>query len=121
MPIELIDLLQRRYIMTKADLIRKLLRKNPTAKPKPLAEIATKRLGSLVKPSDVSNYKTLMNKNGELNGKPPAPAPEKPAAPRPAPVAVARSTMSVTKTVEAVKELVQQLGKDELKKLVDVL
>lgn len=107
--------------MTKADVIRGLLREHPTAKPKPLAIVATKRFGSLVKPSDVSNYKTLMKKNGELNGV--APAVEKPVAPRPAPVAVAAASpaMTVTKTVEAVKELVKQLGKDELKKLVDVL
>jgi hypothetical protein len=108
--------------MTKADVIRGLLQANPEGKPKELAKVASKRLGISVKPMEVSNYKTKMKKTGELNGKPAAaPAPEKPVAPRPAPVSVGRQTMTVTETVEVVKELVQQLGKDELKKLVDVL
>src|SRR5580692_11668241 len=104
-------------MMTKADVIRGLLHANPEGKPKALAKIASKKLGNPVKPSDVSNYKTQMKKASQLNGM--APAPEAPVAPRPAPVAVAvahvRQTMTVTKTVEVVKELVQQLGKDELK------
>jgi hypothetical protein len=61
-----------------------------------------------------------MKRAGQLNGM--APVPEKAvAAPRSAAVAAGHRTMTVTKTVEVVKELVQQLGKDELKKLVDVL
>jgi hypothetical protein len=108
--------------MTKADVIRALLRENPEGKPKPLSKIATKKFGSLIKPSDVSNYKTLMKKNGELNGKPtPAPAAPVAVAPAPKPVPAARQAVSVTATVQTVKDLLAQLGKDELHKLVDVL
>jgi len=112
--------------MTKADVIRELLRANPEGMPKDLAKKASKLLRSEVKPSDVSNYKTIMKKNGELNGAAsapvasPAPA-SAPPAPKPTPVAVGRQTMTVTETVEMVKELVGQMGKDELKKLVDVV
>jgi len=111
--------------MTKADVIRDLLRANPEGMPTDLAKKASKVLKSEVKPSDVSNYKTIMKKNGELNGAAQAPVAAAPApvAPKaaPAPVAVGRQTMTVTETVEMVKELVGQLGKDELKKLVDVV
>jgi hypothetical protein len=115
------DRLQR-CNMTKAEVIRALLRENPEGKPLAMAKIASKKLGNPVKPSDVSNYKSLMKKNGELNGKP-QPATIIPTAPSPAakPAVVGRETMTVTETVELVKELVGQLGKDELKKLVDVV
>jgi hypothetical protein len=105
--------------MTKADAIRGILQANPEGMPKALAKLASKKLGKTVKPLEISNYKFQMKKAGQLNGV--APAPEKPVAPRPAPVIVGRQTMTVTETVEAVKELVKQLGKNELKKLVDVL
>jgi hypothetical protein len=106
--------------MTKADVIRSIIRANPDGGPTELAKVASKKFGAEVKPSDVSNYKTQMKKSGELNGTKPAPAAPTVAAPK-APVVVGRQTMTVTETVETVKELVAQLGKDELKKLVDVV
>ena len=106
--------------MTKSDVIRGLLRENPTGMPTALAKVASKKLGSPVKPGDISNYKAQMKRAAQLNGV--APAPEKPlAAPRPTAVTAAHRPMTVARTVEVVKELVQQLGKADLKKLVDVL
>jgi hypothetical protein len=105
--------------MTKADVIRGLLQEDPEGKPIELAKVATKRFGAKVKPVEVSNYKSQMKKAGLLNGKPVTAPTTTPVAPKP--VVVGRQTMTVTETVELVKELVGQLGKDELKKLVDVL
>ncbi len=106
--------------MTKSDVIRDLLQENPAGMPKALAKVASKKLGTRVKPGDISNYKSQMKRAGQLNGV--APVPEKAvAALRSAAVTAVHRPMTVIKTVEAVKELVQQLGKDELKKLVDVL
>ena len=61
--------------MTKSDVIRDLLQENPAGMPKALAKVASKKLGTRVKPGDISNYKSQMKRAGQLNGV--APVPEK--------------------------------------------
>jgi hypothetical protein len=106
-------------IMTKADVIRGILQANPEGKPKELAKVASKKFGAEIKPMEISNYKTQMKKAGLLNGKSAAAPAKEPT--KPASATVGRQTMTVTETVEVVKELVGQLGKEELKRLVDVV
>jgi hypothetical protein len=106
-----------------SNLVRTLIAQKPDAGPTEIAKEAARHLGRKVQSSMVSTLKTQMKQKGLLNGKPMTAPPtiHAEATVAPKPTVAGRQTMTVVETVEIIRELIQQHGKNELSKLIEVL
>jgi hypothetical protein len=108
--------------MTKADVIRDLIRKNPEAKPKAIIAIAKENHKDVkVSAQEVSTYRGQLRAAGELDGKPKKKSKKKrgrPKGKRASPTESFIRLEGITKLKEAVESLG---GKENARKILEIL